>query len=143
MVLASLNNFNGTMKYLITETQFKLLSELERNWRDFEYEEQYQKIKDKLITIIGNKIESYSDDENYITLYDKRGDKLIVFSKYKNEDDTDTGEIFYDSGLSDKIEKILPHPLWLVHGKYIISDVFNYYFPDKEVKHVRVVGFSN
>ena len=35
------------MKYLITESQLKLISELERTWRDFEYEEQYNKIKDK------------------------------------------------------------------------------------------------
>ena len=35
------------MKYIITESQLKLISEIERTWRDFEYEEQYNKIKDK------------------------------------------------------------------------------------------------
>ncbi len=35
------------MKYIITESQLKLISELERDWRDFQYEEQYNKIKDK------------------------------------------------------------------------------------------------
>ncbi len=130
------------MKYFITESQFKLLSELERNWRDFKYEEQYLKVKDKLISIIDDKIESYSEDENYIVLFNKDGDRLIVFSKYKNEGDTDTGEIFYSSDITKYLERRLPHPLWLVHGKYIIADVFNSYFPNKEIKSVREVGFA-
>lgn len=130
------------MKYFITESQFKLLSELERNWRDFKYEEQYLKVKDKLISIIDDKIESYSEDENYIVLFNKDGDRLIVFSKYKNEGDTDTGEIFYSSDITKYLEPRLPHPLWLVHGKYIIADVFNSYFPNKEIKSVREVGFA-
>ena len=33
------------MKFLITESQFKLLSEIERHWMDFEYEEEYNKLK--------------------------------------------------------------------------------------------------
>jgi len=44
------------MKYLITESQFQLISELERNWRDFDYKEQYEKIKHKLIPYFINNV---------------------------------------------------------------------------------------
>ena len=58
------------MKYIITESQFKLLSELERHWMDFEYEQQYNELKDKLVPYIVNKIDSYNDEEDIIDLYD-------------------------------------------------------------------------
>ena len=54
------------MKYIITESQLKLISELERDWRDFEYEEQYNKIKDKIIPYIVDQFDSYDDENNRI-----------------------------------------------------------------------------
>jgi hypothetical protein len=45
------------MKYIITESQFELLSELERGWMDSEYEGQYDKLKDRLIPLIKNLFE--------------------------------------------------------------------------------------
>jgi hypothetical protein len=128
------------MKYLITETQFKLLSELERNWRDFEYEGQYLELKDRLIPLITDKIESYDENEDRIYLFNSKGETMIIFSKYKDPDNS--GEIFYSSDITKNMELRLPHPLWPIHGKYIISDVFNYFFPDKEVKSVREVGIA-
>ena len=56
------------MKYIITESQFKLLSEIERHWMDFEYEQQYNELKDKLVPYIVNKIDSYNDEDNIIDL---------------------------------------------------------------------------
>ena len=57
------------MKYVITESQYKLISEkVERNWRDKEYEHQYSKLSNKLIPLVSNMIKSYSeDDDNKIT----------------------------------------------------------------------------
>ncbi len=128
------------MKYLITESQFKLLSELERNWRDFKYEGQYLELKDRLVPLIIDKIESYDENEDRIYLFNSKGETMIIFSKYKDPDNS--GEIFYSSDITKNMERRLPHPLWSVHGKYIISDVFNYFFPDKEVKSVREVGIA-
>ena len=123
------------MKYLITESQFQLISELERNWRDFEYKEQYERIKNKLIPYFVNKVESYDDNVNRITLFDSDNKLILVFY-------TGSGELFYNRELDELYYKLLPHPLWLVHGKYIMSDVFEQLFPDYKVLSARSVGFS-
>jgi hypothetical protein len=123
------------MKYLITESQFQLISELERTWRDFEYEEQYEKIKNKLIPYFVNKVESYDDNVNRITLFDSENKLILVFY-------TGSGELFYNRELDKLYYKLLPHPLWLVHGKYIMSDVFEQLFPDYKVLSSKSVGFS-
>ena len=123
------------MKYLITESQFQLISELERNWRDFEYKEQYERIKNKLIPYFVNKVESYDDNVNRITLFDSDNKLILVFY-------TGSGELFYNRELDELYYKLLPHPLWLVHGKFIMSDVFEQLFPDYKVLSSRSVGFS-
>ena len=124
------------MKYLITESQFQLISELERTWRDSEYKEQYERIKDKLIPYFVNKVESYDDSDNRrITLFDSDNKLILVFY-------TGSGELFYNRELDELYYKLLPHPLWLVHGKFIMSDVFEQLFPDYKVLSSRSVGFS-
>lgn len=123
------------MKYLITESQFQLISELERTWRDFEYKEQYERIKNKLIPYFVNKVESYDDNVNRITLFDSDNKIILVFY-------TGSGELFYNRELDELYYKLLPHPLWLVHGKYIMSDVFEQLFPDYKVLSAKSVGFS-
>ena len=40
------------MKYIITESQLELLSELDRNWMDAEYSEQYNEIKDNFVAFL-------------------------------------------------------------------------------------------
>lgn len=124
------------MKFVITESQFQLISELERTWRDFEYKEQYERIKNKLIPYFVNKVESYDDSDNRrITLFDSDNKIILVFY-------TGSGELFYNRELDELYYKLLPHPLWLVHGKFIISDVFEQLFPDYKVLSARSVGFS-
>lgn len=123
------------MKYLITESQFQLISELERTWRDFEYKEQYERIKNKLIPYFVNKVKSYDDNVNRITLFDSDNKLILVFY-------TGSGELFYNRELDELYYKLLPHPLWLVHGKFIMSDVFEQLFPDYKVLSAKSVGFS-
>ena len=124
------------MKYLITESQFQLISELERTWRDSEYKEQYERIKDKLIPYFVNKVESYDDSDNRrITLFDSDNKLILVFY-------TGSGELFYNRELDELYYKLLPHPLWLVHGKFIMSDIFEQLFPNYKVLSARSVGFS-
>ena len=53
-----------------------------------------------------------------------------------------SGELYYRSQLDDTYGDAFPHPIWLVHGKFILSDVFNEYFPDYEVKSVKSVTLS-
>jgi hypothetical protein len=124
------------MKYIITESQFQLISELERTWRDSEYKEQYERIKNKLIPYFVNKVESYDDSDNRrITLFDSDNKLILVFY-------TGSGELFYNRELDELYYKLLPHPLWLVHGKFIMSDIFEQLFPDYKVLSARSVGFS-
>ena len=46
------------MKYLITESQLNLISELDRHWMDFKYEEQYEKLKHNWHNMDLNKFKS-------------------------------------------------------------------------------------
>jgi hypothetical protein len=114
------------MKYLITESQFQLISELERTWRDSEYKEQYERIKNKLISHFVNKVESYDDSHNRITLFNSDNEPILVFI-------TTSSELFYNRELDEVYSDLLPHPLWTIHGKYIMSDVFEQLFPDYKV----------
>ena len=122
------------MKYIITESQLKLISELERDWRDFEYEEQYNKVKDKIIHYIVDQFDSYDDENNRIYISNSTGEVICVFVIYE---DGMTGELYYSRDFGDLLEKILPHPFWYVHGKYLMSDAFNVVFPDYKVFDVR------
>jgi hypothetical protein len=121
------------MKYIVAESQLKLLSELERTWRDSEYAEGYNKIKHKLIPYFENLIESYSQRDLGIHLYDSEQKKIMIYMK-------PSGELYYNRDLDNLYNELFPHPIWLVHSKYIMSDVFNEYFPDYEVKSVKSVN---
>lgn len=134
------------MKYIISESQYNLIkqidlfedniiSELDRTWIDSEYDEQYDKIKDGVIKIIKKMMKSYFQDDERIDVYGK--DKKRLMSYFKNK-----RELFFDRSISNIMENILPHPMWLVHGKYIMSDIFESFFPDYEIKSCRSANMS-
>lgn len=128
------------MKYIITESQYKLISEkIERTWRDKEYEHQYPKLSSKLIPLISNMVKSYSEyDDHKIALKDSDNNILILFLPYRFSDKVSkNGEIYYNNKLDDMFGEMLPHPLWLIHGKYIIQDVYNSYFPDANIMDIK------
>lgn len=130
------------MKYIITESQYKLISEkVERTWRDKEHAHQYPKLSSKLIPLISNMIKSYSeDDEHKIILRDSDNKILMLFIPYKYLDKVSkNGEIYYSRKLDEMFGDMLPHPLWPIHGKYIIQDVYNSYFPDANIMDVKSV----
>jgi len=127
------------MKYIIKESQLKLIFELERDWRDFEYEEQYNKVKGKIIPYIVDQFDSYDDENNRIYISNSNGEVICVFVIYE---DGMTGELYYSRDFGDLLEKILPHPFWYVHGKYLMSDAFNVVFPEYKVFDVRNANIS-
>lgn len=130
------------MKYIITESQYKLISEkIERTWRDKEYEHQYPKLSGKLIPLISNMIKSYSEyDDHKIALRGSDGEILILFIPYRYSDKvSNNGEIYYSRTLDKMFEESIPHPLWAVHGKYILQDIYNSYFPDANIMDVKSV----
>jgi len=132
------------MKYNITESQYKLISEkIERDWRDKEYEHQYSKLSNKLIPLISNMIKSYNeDDNNKIALLGSDGKILILFVPYRYLDKISrNGEIYYSRELDKLFESFLPHPLWSIHGKYIIQDIYSQYFPENNVMGIKSVVF--
>jgi len=53
-----------------------------------------------------------------------------------------SGELYYSRHLDNTYGDAFPHPIWHVHGDFILSDVFNEYFPDYEVKSVKSVTLS-
>ena len=85
------------MKYIITESQYKLISEkVERTWRDREHEHQYPKLSNKLIPLISNMVKSYSEyDDHKIALKDSDNNILILFLPYRFSDKVSkNGEIY-------------------------------------------------
>ena len=118
------------MRYIITESQNKILSELNRNWMERDYEESYNNIKDKLIPLFVSMFDSYDENDKYIRVNNSDGELILVYNKL-------SGEIFYNRNLDELYYKLLPHPIWLVHGKFIMSDVFAEFFPDHEVFSVK------
>ena len=123
------------MKYIITESQYKLISELERDWRSRDYEEKYNKLKHKFVPYFVNLVDTYNESDFRIGLFDSERKLLMMYIKQ-------SGELYYRRQLDDTYGDAFPHPIWLVHGKFILSDVFNEYFPDYEVKSVKSVTLS-
>ena len=118
------------MKYLIKESQIDLLSEIERNWMEKEYEEGYNDIKEILTSFITGLFDSYGEIGNEIVIYDE--DKEVIFSYMKP-----SGELYYDYSLNDLYSKLFPHPFWSVHSKYAMSDAFEQSFPQYKVNRVK------
>ncbi len=126
------------MKYIITESQLKLISEIERTWRDFEYEEQYNKIKDKVVPYIVNQFDFYDFRGEDLYLYDSDKKLIAKFHFYGEDDNGETsGELYFSRDHDNMFERTFPHPLWMRHGKYLVSDAFNVLFPDYKVLDVR------
>ena len=123
------------MKYIITESQYKLITELERTWRNVEYAEQYEKLKHKLVPYFEKLVDSYDESEFRIGLYDSEGKLIMMYIKQ-------SGELYYSRQLDNIYGEAFPHPIWQVHGDFILSDVFNEYFTDYEVKSVKSVTLS-
>lgn len=123
------------MKYLITESQLNLISELDRHWMDFKYEEQYEKLKHRVIPYFENLVDSYSERDSHITSYDSEGRKIMVYNK-------NSGELYFDRSLDKTYDEVLPHPFWSVNGKYILAEVFENLFPEYEVTSVRSAHIS-
>jgi len=119
------------MKYIITESQLEIISEIDRNWRHFEWADDYEKIKDKIIPSIKSMLSYSGDTDIYIKIYDSSSKLLILFNK-------ESGELFFNTSFNTKYKDLLKHPRWLVHRDYLMSDVFESLFPDYNVKSVRM-----
>lgn len=122
------------MDILITLKQCNILLEYERRNYDLEYKEQYDKIKDGLITYLNNMIEYYSEDDNSINLYDSNKKRLYTYRKLSKE-------LYFNREIVDLIGELFPAYIWVRHGQYIISDLFNLHF-DNEVKYVTPAGMN-
>ena len=120
------------MRIIVTENQ---LNELERDWMGQDSEEQYTRLKESLVNRVKDMIKGYGENEKGIDLYDSEEELLIVYLK-------SSGEVYYSSKLYDLMTSILPHPIWYRHGKYVIADVFESYFPDYRVRRVSTSSFA-
>ena len=136
LITEQINIYNH-MKYIITESQLKVISELERTWRDFEYEEQYNKIKDKVVPYIANQFDFYDYEGEDLYLYDSDKKLIAKFHFYEDDEEGIRGELYFSRDHDELLEKRFPHPFWMRHGKYLVSDAFNILFPEYKVLDVR------
>lgn len=111
----------------------KNITELDRTWRDQEYEKEYNRIKNKISKPVENMIESYFEDDDFISLYDTEEKRIITY--YKK-----TQELYFNRDIADYMSEVLPLYLWARHGQYIISDLFEENFPEYKVKTVTAAG---
>ena len=123
------------MKIIITEEQ---LNELERDWMGQDSEEEYTRLKDSLVNRIKDMIKGYGEDDKRIDLYDSNEELLMSYRK----NHSDRGEVYCSKSLYDLMSSILPHPIWHIHGKYVIADVFESYFPRYRVTRVQTANFA-
>ena len=128
------------MKYIITESQRKLISELERHWMDFEYEEQYNRLKNKLVSFIVSMIYSYQDRFGEIVLFDSSDNIVMVFKPHG--EDNRNGSLYYDRSFVDSIEGMFAHPIWARHGKYAMADAFSQLYPEYIIRSSQSANIS-
>ena len=114
------------------------ITEIERDWRTREYEDEYPKLRDKMVPFIGKFIKSYYKGDDVINLYNGDDERIITFRDFGNG----SGELYFENSFGDMISNMLPHPLWYVHGKFLIYDVFKEFFPDKNIKRVTSANFG-
>lgn len=113
------------------------ITEIERDWRTREYEDEYPKLRDKMVPFIMKFIKSYYKGDGVINLYNGEDERIITFKDFGNGN----GELYFENGFGDMLGNMLPHPLWYVHGKFLIQDVFKEYFPNKNIKRVTSANF--
>jgi hypothetical protein len=111
------------------------INEMERDWRDKEYSEQYDRIGKKFVDLISELITSYREDDKSISLYNENDKRLLSFFK-------STGELYYNSDIHYDITNFIPVYIWARHGKYIMSDLFEELFPDYKVRDVMSAGMN-
>jgi len=128
------------MKYIITESQSKLISELERHWMDFEYEEQYNRLKSKLVSFIVSMIDSYNDKFGEIVLFDSNNKIVMVFKPHG--ENNRNGSLYYDRDFVNSFEGMFPHPIWARHGQYAMADVFSQLYPEYIVRSSKSANIS-
>lgn len=108
------------------------LNEIERDWRDKDYTDEYPKFRDRMLPIFDKLVKSYGeDDKGNLSLFsDDEGAKAVF--NYRSI----PKELYYDNSLSQYFTDYLPYHMWARHGKYLIYDYFKSQFPDVEVKYV-------
>jgi hypothetical protein len=111
------------------------INEMERDWRDKEYSEQYDRIGKKFVDLISELITSYREDDKSISLYNENDKRLLSFFK-------PTGELYYNSDIYYDMTNFIPAYIWARHGKYIMSDLFEELFPDYKVRDVMSAGMN-
>ena len=124
------------MKYIITESQLELLSELDKFWDEEKWSNNYTMIKDDVIKSIISMFQSSGKSENYIMIYNSSNEGIVQFNEL-------SGELFYDVSINEKYRLLLPHPIWFIHRKYLMSDAFELLFPSINVKSVRSAMFTS
>jgi hypothetical protein len=108
------------------------LNEIERDWRDKDYTDEYPKFRDRMLPILDKLVKSYGeDDKGNLSLFnDDEGTKVVFNYRLISK------ELYYDNSISQYFTDYLPFYLWARHGKYLIYDYFKLLFPDVEVKYV-------
>ena len=119
------NNFNK----ITTEEP---LNEIERDWRDKEYTDEYPKFRDRMLPVFNNLVKSYGEDDkgNIVLFNDDEGNKPLF--NYRSI----PKELYYDNSISQYFTNYLPYYMWARHGKYLVYDYFKSQFPNVEVKYV-------
>ena len=102
---------------------------LRRDRFDSEYDDEYPKYKDMLITAIKMEITASGQTEETISLGTSNGKILVRYRK-------PTRSLYYDYNWGEDIEKLMPWHIYVRHFKYALDEYFKSLFPDVVIKNV-------
>jgi hypothetical protein len=122
------------MKYIITESQLKRLTE-DDFWSDERQEKEFNKLCEKMVPLIQKMFSYYHEDDKRINLYNSNRETLLTYVKPSKE-------LYYSRDLGNFLDKLLPHPLWLIFGSGLMKQVFLSFYPEINIKSVRSANIS-
>ena len=116
------------MKIIVTEKQ---LGEIRRfsQYENKEAEKLFDSYKVVVYKLMSRKLKGYGENDDKVELYDK--DKNVMM-RYRKVNEC----LYYDWGLIEDGEKLIPNLMWMSNNKYFVEYVFNKYFPDYNIKSV-------
>ena len=104
---------------------------------DQEYEEEYPKWGKTMINFLEMNIDSYSEDDDVIVLFNDRDEsKYLIRYDKKNE------QIWWDYSLEKNLSGYIPYGYLSRHFKYAIQDFFKKHFPDYGVRQITAANIS-
>jgi hypothetical protein len=110
---------------------------ISRERYDQEYEEEYPKWGKIMIKFLSMEINSYSENDNTIVLFNDKDE-----SKYLMRYNKDNEELYWDYSLENMLIKFVPYGYVSRHFKYAIQDYFKKHFSQYGIRRITAANIG-